>query len=638
MSVGDVSTINDEGLGDFYDFLYGQREGLVYAMLKEQRELGGPNVKRYWFQWPLQKPDLIQFTLLSRSQADVYVAPAMFSARESDKAHVIGANVVWAELDDAPATMENVPPPTCRIASGGDGHEHWYWKVDQLLSSDQLDTINRALTYHLEADHTGWDSAQILRPPSTYNHKRKRQTALLERTDVVLSTALFNGIPNPPPLAAPIDSIDHIPQIHEVLAKYEFKSHVRELFEKDEPHDRSDGLMALGYHCAEMGMAPDEMLAVVLNADDRWGKFVGREDRIQRLTDLIGVAKAKYPHSSPQLAVAQGLPALQPMGFRTLLHTEVNLEWQWEGLLQKSGYFLLTGPTGVGKTQFSLDAAGHMCLGYDYLGRATRPARIGFFSLEMGLVDLKYFLQQMQHGFTLAEQDQLEENLQFFPLGEPLYMTNANTRAQLDQLVGDLKLDGIMVDSLGSAAEEEVSSEKFKHFFHWNDQFRQRHDIFTWYIHHHRKANGDNRKPNKISDVYGSQYITSYATSVVCLWETGMPNVIEYRTLKKRLAPRDAPFLITRDEKLHFKVTKAGDSVSTGFTGPVWPVADGQPPASGQPPAGQQAATGAAPSGAGGGQDSSSAAETGAWSLGPKSFSDMKSSTFSVSLDMGDVQ
>lgn len=636
-----MSQNTDDGLGDFYDFLYEDRPGLVYSMLKEHRELGGPSVKRHWFQWPEQRTELINFTLLSRSRADVYVAPALFSARESDKQHVIGTNVVWVELDDAPKTMENVPPPTCRVASGGEGHEHWYWKVDRVLNSDQLDMVNKALTYHLEADHTGWDSAQILRPPATYNHKRKRATHLIDKSGVVLGLDLFAKVPNPPPPAPPVESVGAIPPVHEVMARFEFKQTVLDLFNLSEPAagSRSDALMALGYHCAEMGMAPEEMLSVVMNADDRWGKFVGREDRLQRLMELISVAKAKYPQAQPQLAVANaGLPLLQPMGFRTLLHTEVNLEWQWDGLLQRGGYFLLTGPSGVGKTQLSLDTAGHMCLGYDYLGRATRPSRIGFFSLEMGLVDLKYFLMQMQHGFTLAEQDILEENLQFFPLGEPLYMTSPAVRSQMDQLVGDLKLDGIMVDSLGSATDEAVSDENFKKFFHWNDTLRQKHDVFTWYVHHHRKANGDNRKPNKLSDVYGSQYITSYATSVACLWPMDMPNIIEFRELKKRLAPKSPPFLITRDEKLHFKVTKAGDSVSTGATGPVWTATGGPPQTSGTGAAGQQGATGAASVGPAGAQKSSGPPANGAWSIGPKSFSEMgKNEGFSINLNMGDA-
>lgn len=639
MSVGDVQESTDEGLGSFYDYLFDDRQGYAYAAIKEYK--GQDEVfKTFFFVWPQQKNDLINFTLLSRSRGEVYVAPSLFSEKDSHRSNVIGASMVWVELDDPPPTQlpPGVPPPTCRVASGGEGHEHWYWKLDTVLNSDQLELVNRALTYALNADPSGAESNQILRPPNTFNHKRKRGTSLIEKSEVVLSPAMFGGVPNPPPKDTGKAEITYIPPINEVLTKYSFAKTVIDLFQAKQPADRSDALMALGYHCAEMGMAQAEIMAMLVDADDRWGKFLGRDDRMQRLTDLMVVAVTKYPNQNG----AASLPSpvdLTPLGFRTLLHTEVNLEWQWDGYLQRGGYFLLTGPTGVGKTQFSLNAGCQMALGKKFLGKDTRQSRIGFFSLEMGLVDLKFFLQRLQNGYTLQEQDVLEENLLFFPLGEPLYMTNDNVRATMDQIAGDLKLDGIIVDSLGSASEENVSDEKFKQFFHWNDQFRQRHDVFTWYIHHHRKANGNNRKPNSISDVYGSQYITSYATSVVCLWDGGLPNVLEYRTLKKRLAAKDAPFYIARDEKMHFTLVKPGFTGTQPVLAPVSPVQDLPHDDAGAPGPGQQGAAQTAWSPGPAAQITPEAMKAGTWSTGPKGFSDLEGKgEFSMNLNMGDIK
>lgn len=572
MSVDDASDTVDTQLEEFYNFLFDQRQGYVYAATKEI----GHDVswKQHFFTWPNQQTDLVRFTLSNRARKDVYIAPAMFREKQATKEFVIGANVIWAEFDDAPSLPEGVPNPTCRIASGGDGHEHWYWKLQELLNSDQLDIVNRALAYHLDADPSGWDSTQVLRPPGTFNHKRKRETTLIQNSRVVLSVALFGNIPEPP-LKQDIEEPQYIPPVEEVVMKYPMPKVVRDLFSSHDPSDRSDALMSLGYHCAELGMAKFEILSMIINADERWGKFKGRDDRMRRLLEIVSIALTKYPTAKPSNLETINL---KPMGFKTLLNTEVKLEWQWDGFLQRGGYFLLTGPTQVGKTQFSLDAAGHMALGKSFLNREMKPAKIGFFSLEMGLIDLKYFLSQMQYSFSLEEQDILEKNLQLFPLGEPMYMTDERTRDELEQIVGDLKLDGIIVDSLGSATDDSVSDEKIKKFFHWNDRFRQKLGIFTWYIHHHRKASGDNRKPNKIADVYGSQYITSYATSVVCLWETGIPNHISFITLKKRLAPRDPTFVISRDERLHFvRVGVSENQVSNPTIAPGLLLGPGSP-------------------------------------------------------------
>jgi hypothetical protein len=608
--LGDASDTSAKDLEGFYEFLYGHREGYVYAATKEKGDDNQLSWKQHFFAWPFQKADLIDFTELYRSHRDVYVGPALYSDKQATKECILGADVVWVELDDPPKNADKLPPPTCRIASGGDGHEHWYWKLSTVLDRTNLDLVNEALAYYLEADLSGWDSTQVLRPPNTFNHKRKRETYQLFRSDAVLDVALFQTIPAPPPKSEGAMP-EFIPPVETVLAKYVWPKAALELFQTVDPHDRSDALMALGYHCAEMGMSRQEIFSVVLDADERWKKFYHRSDRMKRIADLVAVAVRKYPnHGQAQIAQAD-IPMVNvtPMGFKTLLATEVNLEWQWDGLLQRGGYFLLTGPTQVGKTQFSLNAAGRMALGQPFLGRQTKPSRIGFFSLEMGLTDLKHFVGQQAFSFKPEEHEVLEENLQLFPLGEPLYFTHPAIQTMLDQIVGDLKLDGIMVDSLGSATDETVSDETIKRFFHWNDQFKKRHNIFTWYIHHHRKANGDNKKPNKIGDVYGSQYITSYATTVMCLWPSGVDNVIQSIPLKVRLAPVVKPFYVSRDSRLHFVITQANGENSLPTGSPLL-----------GPNAGSALTTHPIPTGVAGGHQ---AAVTGAWSMGPSTMAEL---------------
>lgn len=539
-------------LGLFFDYIYGEETGYVYVARKTPGNQH--DFKQEFFSWPERRSDLVNFVLSWRAQYEVYTAPALFTTGENAmKSDIKGASVYWVEFDgELPKDLLGLPEPTLRIQSSNEGHEHWYWKLDELITNvSDIESVNRALTYLFAADSSGWDASQILRPPFTFNHKRQRETKILEvKENIYLPPALFTGLPQPPPpVEAPIP--DKIPPIEQVIMKYPFPEAANSLFRSGpQEHKRSDQLMSLGYYCAEMNMTVEEILSVLMNADERWQKFAGRQDRMTRLMEIVTIARAKFP---PKSEGVDGRPLLQPMGFKTLLAAQVNLEWVWEGLLQEAGYMLVTGPSGIGKTQFSLCGAGNMALGKDFLDRKVgKPRRIGFFSLEMGLVDLKYFLMQLGEGWTAEEKEVLEENLQFFPLGEPLYMTKPEVRADIEQLVGDLKLDGIVVDSLGSATDEEVSDEKFKRFFHWNDTLRQRQGVFTWYIHHHRKASGDNKKPNKLNDVYGSQYITSYATSVLCLWDGSVVDSTQCIPLKVRLAKRPLPFNMHKDNNLHF--------------------------------------------------------------------------------------
>ncbi|WP_206428700.1 AAA family ATPase [Mycolicibacterium stellerae] len=56
-------------------------------------------------------------------------------------------------------------------------------------------------------------------------------------------------------------------------------------------------------------------------------------------------------------------------------------------------------------------------------------------------------------------------------------------------------------------------------------------------LHHQRKANSDNRKPNKLADVYGSTWLTSGQGSVLLLWGEPGASKVELGHLKQPQEP-----------------------------------------------------------------------------------------------------
>lgn len=548
-----VAKLETDTLEEFFQYIYGAESGFIYLAVKVP---GNQHAfQQHFFSWPEERQAVYEFVLAQRQEREVYYAPALFTQKSALKEHVKSASVVWCEFDGRePTDLGNVPGPTLRIQSSEEGHSHWYWRLDQSLQADDLERINRSLAYLLGADASGWDACQILRPPCTLNHKRQRPVHILERHDVALPPALFDGLPEPPPpVEAPVP--ERIPPIEHVVFKYQWPPSANQLFRAKEipVGKRSSALMSLGFYCAEMNMETEEMLAVLMNADQRWGKFYGRTDRMKRLMEIVVRARQKYPYRPA--GQSQVKNKLEPMGFLTLLRTQVQLEWLWEGLLHKQGYMLLTGPSAIGKTSLSLDIGSKIVLGLEALGRKTTACKIGFFSLEMGLVELKSFLLTLASGYSQDQQEVLEEQFLFFPLGEPIYLNRREEKERVQQAIRDYELDGVIIDSLGSTTSESLSDEKeIRNIMDWNDQLRQRMGIFSWFIHHHRKASDSNKRPNKLSDVFGSGYITNRATSVICLWEAPVANTIEVIPLKVRLTEKPTRFSIRRGSDLHFIV------------------------------------------------------------------------------------
>jgi len=64
--------------------------------------------------------------------------------------------------------------------------------------------------------------------------------------------------------------------------------------------------------------------------------------------------------------------------------------------------------------------------------------------------------------------------------------------------------------------------------------------------YHPRKASNENRKPNKLEDVYGSRWITSACGSVLSLWGQAGDPVVELRHLKQPGEPI-GPFMVEID-------------------------------------------------------------------------------------------
>jgi len=92
------------------------------------------------------------------------------------KENVLGSWSFWVDFDgNAPKDWSelDVPHPTLIVQSSIEGHEHCYWRLSEFLTDiDVLEDRNRALSYMMHADTSGWDADQILRPIRTTNQKR----------------------------------------------------------------------------------------------------------------------------------------------------------------------------------------------------------------------------------------------------------------------------------------------------------------------------------------------------------------------------------------------------------------------------------------------------------------------------------
>lgn len=562
-----------EGLDNFYDYLWGENEGWVYLPTKNPTT---DEWQKVMFEWPKHKQHVIKHTLAKSAEGnEVYVAPVLFNEPRPVKDNFKGSQFLWVDFDgNAPegwspepaASLDEAPEPSMRVMSSRTGHEHCYWKLEEFTSDvNFIENTNRALAYKLRADTSGWDVNQVLRPPHTTNYKHDLPVRVIASRDKEFTTEEFKGFKHVKQLVSENIVLGEIPEVTKIVAKYQWDDHHFDLFMKPEIEEgkRSSALMSLGFFGAEMGMKDEEIYSVLINADDRWGKFKKRSDRQKRLLDIINKARQKHPVGlNTEEGFLKGLLSDDTdikespkyvFGFDEFNRTDVHIEWVVEGLLEQSGMMVIVSAPGVGKTQMSLQFAICCALGQPFfMFPVKRKMKILWFSLEMNHAALKYFTTQMAEGYTSSEIQELDRNLKIVPLGEVLPLDHEEGRKFLEALIEEYKPDGIIMDSMGKVTNSSLSDEeKIKSLNAYYGRIRNKYGAFLGFIHHNRKASDNNKKPKELGDVYGNQYIAAETSVAINLWKEG-DGSIEVSNIKNRLAPEFRPFAVVRSENLKF--------------------------------------------------------------------------------------
>jgi hypothetical protein len=130
----------------------------------------------------------------------------------------------------------------------------------------------------------------------------------------------------------------------------------------------------------------------------------------------------------------------------------------------------------------------------------------------------------------------------------PLPFNLVSDPESLARFCEELAADTVIIDSLKDVAYDLVDHGTGSRV---NAAYQHcvRAGVEVLVLHHPRKATGDNKKPSKIDDIYGSTWLTAGCGSILCLWgEAGDP-IVELSQLK---SPMDEvpPFKVIHDNVL----------------------------------------------------------------------------------------
>jgi KaiC/GvpD/RAD55 family RecA-like ATPase len=584
----------EHGLEQFLDNIWGEEEGTVFFAQKKTEDLFRvpPPVL-----WPAQRATILSFISMSDANWDTYFTPGIFKEGSLTKEKENGwrAKTLWVDLDgykDGLSAAEDalriiretgwLPEPTYRIQTSLNG-EHWYWILDEYVDASVINNVNRRLTYFLNADKACWDISHVMRPPETHNHKDKHkvdgvspQVSIAYFAETIHNIDTFQKLPAIKEQINDRLTFGDIPNVQDVLMKYPWdKTHI-EVFKREKDHfwneqtqdfeSRGNAMVRLSYFGAEIGMSDEALYSVLLDVDNRWGKFKDRHDRQARLVEMISKVRLKYPHALITEYNTEETILKAVYGFTDFLATEYEFKWIYDNMVPENGINFISARPGVGKSRFILQMMMCLALGRDFLGwkLVGGPRKVLLMSLEMGPPVLKKFMQSMAKDAELTDDElrTLNENFLVVPAGEPLAISSPEGEQFFRKVVGDHNPSVVFIDAMGSLDIDELSEAVSKKIMSKLKGFLNEWDITFYMVHHNKKADAASvNKPPSLNDFYGNTYASTDAASIFALWQNPQTSTeeVELHTIKHRIGLAPAPLVLDSRSKFTFSLLETKD-------------------------------------------------------------------------------
>jgi replicative DNA helicase len=191
---------------------------------------------------------------------------------------------------------------------------------------------------------------------------------------------------------------------------------------------------------------------------------------------------------------------------------------------------MLYGPDGVGKTSVAQQVVLRLIGigGSDLLGQPIRATEGK--ALYLALDRPKQAARSLRRMVTEKDREILSKRLVVWQGQLPFDLVK--DPAALVAFALERGCTHVVIDSVKDLAPK-LSDEDTGTALHRAWQACVEHSVEVFALHHPRKAQGDNKKPKTLADVYGSRWITAGCGSIVLLWGDAGDAIVELEHLKQ---------------------------------------------------------------------------------------------------------
>lgn len=442
--------------------------------------------------------------------ADFYFSPAFyFRKTKAIKSNVRGAGVVWVDIDggDFPDFEQE---PNFVIETSPE-HFHCYWLLGGMRKPDEIEAINRSLAYQYNTDKSGWDGTQLLRPPGSYNRKRDNFRSRISRHHLD-SVADFSSVDVSQDRSVDTGSTGTSGSVavEQVLARMVLTKRTQDLIftatDTKSSAGRSGVIFDLACELIGQGNTNADILAILMYADDRLGKYVNHSDRIGTLQGVIASGRAERKTPEPKDVPKRPLFKVYS-GNEQLFAEAPDERFLCENLVFENGILMISGEPGSGKSRFVLNLTDRLACGTEFIGFKTGdPILCCYMSLDMHESRVKGIRAQQLKGYSAEEQELINQNVRLVTAPAGLNMNDEDHKAEATAMLLEVGAKFIVVDVVGKAIPDMNKDEQVLPFLNWIQGYISDTGASFGLVTHNRKSQVGNKSTTGLDDWYGSRH------------------------------------------------------------------------------------------------------------------------------------
>ncbi len=266
---------------DLWYHIFGDEPGILALGYAKPR--AGATFQHDYFDYPGEAEQAAERAHeLSEAGFNVWHCAHLLTEKRRVKENAAAITALYVDGDGA-KVPPNLPQPTAVVRSSP-GREQFYWRLSMPVPPEVGEDLNRRMAYAMEADKSGWDLTQLLRPPGTRNRKYP-ETPAVEVEDLGTNAHDAGELDRLlPPLP---EASKHVQQTDVVGPPVELGPAALNVWRGEKPKvketgeiDRSASLMKIGRVLYDAGASPRVVADALKERDLTLGykKYTNRRD------------------------------------------------------------------------------------------------------------------------------------------------------------------------------------------------------------------------------------------------------------------------------------------------------------------------------------------------------------------------